>query len=261
MQRRELDRDAGPGVDAAAGRGAADRLDRVLVGGEIAPRRRARSSPLRRACRRSSGSPRASRGRALASACSIVSPVTNCSPIRRIAMSTPRRISGSPPRPTTRRSAAPRPTSLCVATSLPVSSSPQVAALTNSDGLWPRCDAPVAARDLVADQRVAGGGVGNAQQRLGQAHQGHAFARAEGEFLQQALHQAGPARIAGALAHAAGDTHRQLVGSAVVGRRQAGLLEQGRQQLGLGRARRGGDGRAQRRGEERRGDQGAACQS
>ena len=49
---------------------------------------------------------------------------------------------------------------------------------------------PVGAADLVADQRVAGGGVGNAQQRLGQAHQRHAFLAGQGVFLQQRLHQA-----------------------------------------------------------------------
>ena len=63
MQRRELDRDARALVDAAAGRGAADRVDRVL-------RRRRSSARRRRAVSRrlaqhvvaSSGSPRASRG-------------------------------------------------------------------------------------------------------------------------------------------------------------------------------------------------------
>ena len=38
MQRRELDRDSRAGVDAASGRGAADRVDRVLVGGAVARR-------------------------------------------------------------------------------------------------------------------------------------------------------------------------------------------------------------------------------
>ena len=60
MQRRELDRDARALVDAAPGRGAADRVDRVLVGAPVALRRRPRSAPPRRACRTNSGSPRAS---------------------------------------------------------------------------------------------------------------------------------------------------------------------------------------------------------
>ena len=66
-------------------------------------------APPRPACRRNSGSPAASRSRALTSACAMVSPVTNCSPIMRIAMSTPLRISGSPPRATTWRSVLDRP--------------------------------------------------------------------------------------------------------------------------------------------------------
>ncbi len=54
-------------------------------------------------------------------------------------MSTPLRISGSPPRPMSRVSAALRLVSELVAVSLPVISSPQVAALTNSEGLLPTC--------------------------------------------------------------------------------------------------------------------------
>ncbi|SAI07293.1 Uncharacterised protein [Bordetella trematum] len=68
----------------------------------------------------------------------MVSPVTNCSPIMRMATSTPLRINGSPPRASNRPRAELRPRSLCVATSLPVTIRPQAAALTNIDGLWPR---------------------------------------------------------------------------------------------------------------------------
>jgi hypothetical protein len=42
-------------------------------------------------------------------------------------------------------------------------------------GRAPHVRAPVAAADLVADQRIARGLVGDAQQRLGQAHQRHAL--------------------------------------------------------------------------------------
>ncbi len=38
---------------------------------------------------------------------------------------------------------------------------------------------PVALGDLVADQRVPGFGIGNAQQRFGEAHQRHAFLAGE----------------------------------------------------------------------------------
>ena len=56
--------------------------------------------------------------------------------------------------------------------------------------------APVATGQLVADQPVGGGGVGDAQERLGQAHQGDALLAGERELL----HQRVDARGAGALA-------------------------------------------------------------
>ena len=76
-------------------------------------------------------------------------------------MSTPLRISGSPLRPTTRRNAAPRPDSLCVATSLPVSSRPQAAALTNSEGLAPTwaCQSPLPILSRMSASRVAASGM------------------------------------------------------------------------------------------------------
>ncbi len=127
----------------------------------------------------------------------MVSPVTNCSPIRRMAMSTPLRIIGSPLLPMMRLRDDVRPASLWVDTSLPVSSRPQVAALTNSDGLLPRCGCqlPVLILSRIRASRVRF--VRNAQQRFGQAHQRHAFLGRQGEFLQQALNDAGTA--AGAL--------------------------------------------------------------
>ena len=48
---------------------------------------------------------------------------------------------------------------------------------------------PVMRRDLVADQVVHGAGVGNAQQRLGQAHQRHAFLGRQAVGRQENLHQ------------------------------------------------------------------------
>ncbi len=44
---------------------------------------------------------------------------------------------------------------------------------------------PVAVGDLVADQRVARRGVGNAQQRFGEAHQRHAFLARKRVFVHQ----------------------------------------------------------------------------
>ena len=75
--------------------------------------------------------------RALASASSMVSPVTNCSPIIRMPRSTLLRTSGSPPCLRTRVSAEASLFSLLVPTSRPVMTRPQVAALTKMDGDWP----------------------------------------------------------------------------------------------------------------------------
>ena len=52
--------------------------------------------------------------------------------------------------------------------------------------------APVAGRQLVADERVAGRGVGNAQQRLGEAHQRHALLARQRIFVDEPLDAARP---------------------------------------------------------------------
>ena len=49
---------------------------------------------------------------------------------------------------------------------------------------------PIGGRDLVFDQRVHRGGVGHAQQRLGQAHQGDAFVGGQAVFGEKHVHQA-----------------------------------------------------------------------
>ncbi|MNT04738.1 hypothetical protein D3C72_1393290 [compost metagenome] len=79
----------------------------------------------------------------------------------RIAMSTPLRISGSPPRPIRRVSDWPSDPSLCVATSLPVSTRPQAAALTNIDGLLPTWafHSPWAILSRISTSRVAASGM------------------------------------------------------------------------------------------------------
>src|SRR5690606_17243274 len=100
-------------------------------------------------------------GRAFSSASSMVCPVTNCSPIMRMAMSTPLRTNGSPPLATSRPRAADMPASLCVDTSLPVSIRPQAAALTNSEGALPRCSFQFPSRILsrIRASRVAASGI------------------------------------------------------------------------------------------------------
>ena len=103
--------------------------------------------------------------------------------------------------------------------------------------------APVAARDLVADQRVARRGVGNTQQRLGEAHQRDALLARQRIFLHQTLD-------AGALVLGAqrGDERRRGRGGVAadrVGQRRG--VEQRREALCLRPAIGGGDRGAQRR--------------
>ena len=106
---------------------------------------------------------------------------------------------------------------------------------------------PIAARHLVADQRVARGRIGNAQQRLGQAHQRHPFLRRQRELLQQPLHDAGAPTLAPARAQRAGQPVRQRVrGGGLLGRQARGAQQRG-QRFGFRHARGGGDGGAQRR--------------
>ena len=57
----------------------------------------------------------------------------------------------------------------------PVSIRPQVEALTNRLSDAPRCFSQRPPADFLGDQRVGGLGVGNAQQRLREAHQDDAF--------------------------------------------------------------------------------------
>ena len=123
--------------------------------------RRRRSAPPRPACRTKSGS-RALRARARCRAprrsCG---PSTNCWPRRRIARSTPLRISGSPPLRNSDASACSSVPSLRESTSLPVTSSPHAAALTNSDGLRPTCarQSPWPILSRIRRSRVAASGM------------------------------------------------------------------------------------------------------
>ena len=187
MQRRKLDRDAGAFIDAAPRRGPADGVDGALVFARSSAPRPRRSSPPRPACRRSSGSPAPP-----ARGCSPAprrwsAPVTNCSPIIRIAMSTPRadeRLAAAGDEAGQRRRQARlagrrrQPAGDHEAPGRGVDEQRRAAADMR---------APVAGRDLVADQRVAGRGVGNAQQRLGEAHERHALLARQRIFLDQAL--------------------------------------------------------------------------
>jgi len=104
--------------------------------------------------------------------------------------------------------------------------------------------APVAAADLVADQPVARGGIGNAQQRFGEAHQRDAFARVEREFQHQRVDAAGrAARCAYALRERRG----KALGRGQRLRRQCSFRQQRLDRCGFVDAIRGGDSRGQHR--------------
>ena len=93
----------------------------------------------------------------------MVRPVTNCLPSKRIARSTPFRISGSPPLRRSEVTAASSAESLRESTSWPLTSNPHAAALTNSDGLLPTCarQSPRPILSRINRSRVAGSGMRN----------------------------------------------------------------------------------------------------
>ncbi|MNI61998.1 hypothetical protein D3C73_1172950 [compost metagenome] len=98
---------------------------------------------------------------------------------------------------------------------------------------------PVATGDLVADQRIAGGAVGNTQQCFGQAHQRHAFLAGQREFLDQSFNAA-TAALAAQLPDKVG---RHGVDLFQVG--HARLTQQQRHAFRFGAAIRGGNRGAQ----------------
>ncbi|MNI43243.1 hypothetical protein D3C73_975670 [compost metagenome] len=106
---------------------------------------------------------------------------------------------------------------------------------------------PVAGADLVADQGVTGAFVRDTQQRFGQAHQRHAFLGRQGEFLQQALNDAGTAASALLIAQFFSNRGGEFVGGFGHRCRQASLLDQHRHDFRLRATVGGGDRRAQYR--------------
>ncbi len=125
--------------------------------------------------------------------------------------------------------------------------------------------APVGVADLVADQRVARRLVGDAQQRLGQAHQRHAFLRGQRELLDQPLHEPLAPDAALALTQRRGQLDGQALRGRGLRRRQPRRVEQRRHTLRLGGAVGGGDACAMRRrgghrtGKVCKGAESAAC--
>ena len=103
--------------------------------------------------------------------------------------------------------------------------------------------APVAGRELVADQRVAGRGVGNAQQCFGEAHQRHALLARQRIFVDQTL-DAARARLRPQLGDEAMGERADAVRFVRV---RACELDERRYALRLGRPVGGGDRAPERR--------------
>ena len=101
---------------------------------------------------------------------------------------------------------------------------------------------PVAVADLVTDERIARLAVGNAQQRLGQAHQRHAFLAGERELLDQRLDAAGARPGTQALAQTTGQLVDARLEARVGQRGVLGLCQQPGDTFGLGAAPGGRDG-------------------
>ena len=89
---------------------------------------------------------------------------------------------------------------------------------------------PVAAADLVADQPVARGGIRDAQQRLGEAHQRDALAAVQRELEHQRVDAAG---VRARRANRLGQRRRHRLRPGERRRREAGLADQRRQRFAL----------------------------
>ena len=153
-------------------------------------RHRRRCARPRPACRRNSGT-RGARRRAPAPR-SMVWPSTKCEPSSRIAWRVAARTAG-------------RPSRLTSASTMPSGVSPgwmTRAVMPERPGRGRHQKRarmrlvmrPVAGRELVLDQAVGGGGVGHAQQRLGQHHQREALLGRERIGVQEILDAAEAAR-------------------------------------------------------------------
>ena len=101
---------------------------------------------------------------------------------------------------------------------------------------------PVGVAQLVADQLVGRGAVGDAQQGLGHAHQQHAFLAGQVVLAHEGLDHA---RVGRAHAGALHQGHGHGLDAGLVGFGQAGLVEQFGQVLGLVAVEGGGDPGAQ----------------
>ncbi|MCY1219377.1 hypothetical protein D9M72_313510 [compost metagenome] len=245
VQRRQLDRDARPAVHAAPVRGTADGVDRVFVGGAVAACVVGRERGLAEHVVRIAKALRLERARMrqrLADGFAGDELLAHHAH-RHVHALADQRLAALADQPRERG----RQARLAVR-------GHQLAREQQAPGggvdehrrAVPRVRLPLTLRDLVADERVARVGVGNAQQRLGQAHQRHAFLRRQRVLLQQALHQARAAAAVFALAQLVGDAMGEGVGFGGLVGRQPRLREQRLQCLRFGRPAGGRDAGAQR---------------
>ena len=116
-------------------------------------------------------------------------PITNWRPMMRIAWRKAVRTTGSPSRATRRRrnDTGSRTSSSDSRTSLPGQHQPPGRGVHEQRIGLAEVVGPLADRDLVGDQLVGRLGVGDAQQRLGEAHQHDALLRGEAVLLQERL--------------------------------------------------------------------------
>ncbi len=244
MQRRQLDRDARSGIDARARAGLADRVDRGFVGGEIVPRIVRGQRGLAQHVERVAVAARDARTRVdqrLVDGAAGDELLAE-QPHREVHALADQRLAALAQQRRQRlfhRRVAARVDELAGDQKSPRRG------VDEQRRAAPDVRAPVALRDLVADQAVARGGVGNAQQRFRQAHQRDAFARLEREFEHQRVDAAGRrARCA----HAFGQRRGELLRRREFGRRKTGLAGQCEDRAGLVAAVVRRDAFAQRRG-------------
>jgi hypothetical protein len=246
MQGGELDGDAGPVVDAAAGGRFADGVDRRPVVAQVARRVVGGQSRLAQhvvgmaeALRLARSGVRQRFGDGLAS-----DELLAHQPHRPVDRGADQRLAAPADQPSQRGRQA-----------RPAGGGDQPAGDHQPPGRSvdeqrvapPQVPAPVAGCDLVADQGVAGGGVRDAQQRFGQAHERDPFLRRQGVFLEQALHQPGAAAVGPAMAQALGEAQGQPLRRRGIGGRLLGTRQEVRDRLRFRDAGGRGDGGPQGR--------------
>ena len=243
MQRRQLDRDARPAIDADAGRSHADRVDRLLVRRHVAQRVGIGERRLAEHVVRIAEAARlqlAGVGQRLADGFAGDKLLAHQAH-RHVHALAHHRFSAARQHPS-ERTAEPR----FVVRRHQFAGQHQApgGGIDEQRRALAQVRLPVAGADLVADERIARAFVRYAQKRFGQAHQRHAFLRRQGKLLQQVLHDAGP--TAGLVV---AQLLRQFASQRVRGGCHADgqpcLGQQHRDLLRLGSAVRGGNGGAQ----------------